>query len=263
MRAKVVARALAGAPAAWVVGMPAIGLVTDTSWRLAFIAVPLPSAVVTAVFVLRSRPSEEVRQRASLTALLARSGARSWALGELLAISAWAGTLVFSGALFIETYGTSQRVTGLLLAAVALTYLVGNSLGPRIRGACSSTRALALSNVAAATAIAAMWAFTPNLFVTLALFAFASAVFAARTVVGTTYGFTLAGERQFEVGTARAVMQHLGYLAGSLLGGAMFALGGRAAVGMAFAALLLAAAAPYLTAWTTRCDRQREVVVAA
>jgi hypothetical protein len=42
----VVARALAGAPAAWIVGMPVIGLVAEVNWRLAFLAVPLPAAVV-------------------------------------------------------------------------------------------------------------------------------------------------------------------------------------------------------------------------
>lgn len=262
MRAKVVARALAGAPAAWVVGMPVIGLVADTSWRLAFIAVPLPAAILAATFVLRSRPLERPREEASLPALLGRPGARSWALGELLAMSAWAGTLVFSGALFIETYGTSARVTGLLLAAIAIAYLVGNSLGTRIRGTCDSKRALARANVLAAVAIAATWAFTPSLFVTIALFALAAIVVAARTVVGTTYGFTLAGERQLEVGAARAAIQHLGYLAGSLVGGAAFALGGRSAASIAFAALLLAAATPYMASWTARCARRNDIVIA-
>jgi DHA1 family inner membrane transport protein len=254
VRGSVVARALAGAPAAWVAGMPLIGLVAGASWRFAFLAVPLPAAIVTAGLVLASRPSEVRRDSASLPALLREPGARSWAFGELLAMSAWAGTLVFSGVLFIETYGTSPKVTGLLLAAVAVAYLGGNALGGHIRGDCFLRRALARANVVAAAAIAATWILTPNVFVTLSLFAAAGVVVAARTVIGTTYGFGLAGERKLEVGAARAAITHLGYLGGSLLGGATFAVGGRAAAGIAFALLFLVAATPYVSMWAARCQ---------
>jgi len=253
-RARVVARALAGAPAAWVIGMPLIGLVAGTSWRLAFLAVPLPAAIVTVALVLAGRPSDAGRDSASLPALLREPGARSWALGELLAMSAWAGTLVFSGALFIETYGTSPGLTGLLLAAVAVAYLGGNALGGYIRGDCRLRRGLARPNVVAAAAIAATWILTPNVFVTLAIFAAAGVVVAARTVIGTMYGFALAGERKLEVGAARAAITHIGYLVGSALGGLAFAVGGRDAVGLAFSVLFLVAAMPYRSMWAARCS---------
>jgi MFS transporter, DHA1 family, inner membrane transport protein len=253
VRGRVVAHALAGAPAAWVAGMPVIGLVAGSSWRFAFLAVPLPAAIVTAGLVLASRPPEARRGAASLPALLREPGARSWALGELLAMSAWAGTLAFSGVLFIETYGTSTKVTGLLLAAVAVAYLGGNALGGKIGGDCYLRRSLARANVVAAAALAATWIFTPNVFVTLTLFAAAGVVVAARTVVGTTYGFVLAGERKLEVGAARAALTHLGYVIGSVLGGATFALGGHAAAGVAFGLLFLLAATPYVSMWAARC----------
>lgn len=255
VRGRVVARALAGAPAAWVVGMPLIGLVAGTSWRLAFVTVPLPAAIVTAGLVLASGASEARRDTASLPALLREPGAKSWAFGELLAMSAWAGTLVFSGVLFIKTYGTSAKVTGLLLAGVAVAYLGGNALAGQIRGHCNLRRGLARANVVAAAAIAATWIITPNVFVTLSLFAATGVVAAARTVIGTTYGFELAGERKLEVGAARAAITHLGYLGGSLLGGATFALGGRSAAGVAFGLLFLIAATPYISMWAARCRR--------
>jgi DHA1 family inner membrane transport protein len=252
-RGRVVAHALAGAPAAWVVGMPLIGVVAGSSWRFAFLAVPLPAAIVTAVLVLASGSPESRRPSASLPALLREPGARSWAFGELLAMSAWAGTLSFSGVLFIETYGTSPKVTGHLLATVAVAYLGGNALGGRIRGDCYLRRFLGRANVVAAAAISATWALTPNVFVTLTLFAAAGIVVAARTVVGTTYGFALAGERKLEVGAARAALTHLGYLIGSLLGGAAFALGGHSTAGIAFGLLFLLAAWPYLSSWVASC----------
>lgn len=252
-RNRVVARALAGAPAAWVAGMPLIGFVSSASWRLAFLAVPLPAAILTAALLLVSRPPRQRRTAASLRALLREPGARTWAVGELLAMSAWAGTLVFSGALFVETYGTSAQATGLLLAAVAVAYLGGNTLAGKIEGDCFLRRALARSNLVAAAAIAATWMLTPNVFITAGLFSAAGAVVAARTVVGTAYGFGLAGERKLEVGAARAVTTHAGYLVGSLVGGAALALAGRQGVGVAFALLFVAAAVPYASTWAARC----------
>jgi len=255
-RTRLVARSLAGAPAAWIIGMPTIGWVAETDWRLAFLAVPLPAALATMVFlaVLPGR-GPEPRTAPSLLRLLRAPRAGWWAAGELLAMSAWAGTLVFSGALFVETYGASARLTGIVLALAAAAYLAGNVLGGRMRGACAR-RALAVSNVAAAGAIALTWIVRPNLLVTLALFGLAAVIVAARTVTGTTYGFAIGGERKLEVGAARAVLTQIGYLAGSLLGGAALALGGEAAVGAAFGALFLASAAPYLFTWRARCEKR-------
>ena len=45
-RTKLVSRALAGPPSAWIVGMPTIGLVASINWRIAFLALPLPAAVL-------------------------------------------------------------------------------------------------------------------------------------------------------------------------------------------------------------------------
>lgn len=263
-QSRVVARALAGAPAAWVVGMPAIGSVADASWRLAFLAVPLPAAVLTIAVALASRPDrQERRTDASLRGLLRQPGARRWALGELLAMSAWAGTLVFSGALFVDEYGTSTQVTGLLLAVIALAYLAGNALGGRIRGDCYLRRALARSNLVAGVAIGLTWVLTPSVFITLVLFAAAAFVVAARTVVGTAYGFKLAGERKLEVGAARAAITHVGYLGGSLLGGVALAVGGHSAVAVAFGLLFVAATAPHVSMWAARCRRDGGIAAVA
>ena len=262
-RTRLVARSLAGAPAAWIVGMPTIGWVAETDWRLAFLAVPLPAAVAT-VGLLAAIPDGRPERRAapSLLCLFRAPRAGWWAIGELLAMSAWTGTLVFSGALFVETYGASSRLTGILLATAAAAYLAGNALGGRMRGACAR-RVLAWSNLAAAVAVALTWVVTPNLVVTLALLGLAAAIVAARTVTGTTYGFTIGGERKLEVGAARAVLTHVGYLVGSLLGGAALAIGGHAAVGIAFGSLFLAAAAPYLVTWSTRCERPGQIAAIA
>ena len=133
-RTRIVSHALAGPPSAWIVGMPLIGLVASINWRLAFVALPLPAAVLAFVAAARRPPDTPIAgSGSSLTGLLGLRPARRWALGELFANSAWAGTLVFSGALFTETYGTSPAATGIVLAIIASAYLAGNRLGGRMQ----------------------------------------------------------------------------------------------------------------------------------
>jgi predicted MFS family arabinose efflux permease len=102
-RTRVVARAFAGPPTAWILGMPLIGVVAEVHWRLAFLALPLPAALLAAV-ALANRPRDTPISSASssLRGLLRRPDARRWALGELAANAAWAGTLVYGGALLTE-----------------------------------------------------------------------------------------------------------------------------------------------------------------
>ena len=73
----------------------------------------------------------------------------------------------------------------------------------------------------------------------------ATVIVATRTVAGTVYGFSVAGDLGREVGTVRAVTTQLGYLIGALLGGAALALGGFALLGVAFGGLFLASTLPY------------------
>lgn len=245
-RTRTVARALAGPPAAWIVGMPLIGLVAEIHWRLAFVALPLPAALL-AVLALAARPTDRpiAGTGVALTGFLRRADARRWALGELAANSAWAGTLVFSGALFTELHGMSSATTGLVLAAVAVAYLAGNQWAGRAQPA-RARRAMLEGSLAAAVAVALTWAFTPGVVVTVALFAVTAALAASRTVAGTVFGFSVAGDRGREVGAVRAVTTQIGYLIGSLVGGAALALGGFGLLAVAFGGLFLASTLPYL-----------------
>ena len=112
-RTRVVAHAFAGPPTAWIVGMPIIGLVAEVHWRLAFLALPLPAALLAGLAVLgRPHDSPIPRAETSLRRFLGRADGRRWALGEQFANAAWSGTLVFSGALLTEHYGMSTTATG-------------------------------------------------------------------------------------------------------------------------------------------------------
>jgi DHA1 family inner membrane transport protein len=240
-RTRVVAHAFAGPPTAWIVGMPVIGLVAEVHWRLAFLALPLPAALLAGLAVA-GRPHDVPipRSETSLRRFLRRADGRRWA-----------GTLVFSGALLTEQYGMSTTATGVALAAVAVAYLLGN----RWAGHGVSERArrtMLVCSLAAAVAVALTWTVTPMVAVTLVLFAASGALVATRTVAGTVYGFSVAGELGREVGTVRGVTTQLGYLVGALVGGAAIAIGGFALLGVAMGGLFVASTLPYASVFVGR-----------
>ena len=251
-RTKVVAHAFAGPPTAWIVGMPVIGLVAEVHWRLAFLAFPLPAAVL-AVLAVAGRPRDVPigSVGTSLSGVLRRCAGRRWALGELAANAAWAGTLVFSGALLTEEYGMSTTATGVALAAVAVAYLIGNRRAGRMSAA-GARRAMLACSIAAAIGVVLTLGVTISVAVTLVLFALSGAMVATRTVAGTVFGFSVAGDLGREVGTIRAVTTQLGYLLGALVGGAALAVGGFALLGVAVGALFVASTLPYTTACAVR-----------
>ena len=244
-RTRVVAHALAGPPAAWIAGMPLIGLVAEVHWRLAFLALPLPAALLALLAVL-NRPHDVplLGRGTTLTGLLGLSLGRRWALGELFANAAWAGTLVYSGALLTEEYGLSTTATGFALGGVAVAYLLANQRAGRLAQE-RARRIMLVTSVGAAVAVALNWGVTPGVAVTLALFALSSVFTATRTVAATVYGFTVAGDLTREVGVVRAVSTQLGYLLGSLVGGAAIAVGGFPALGVVVGGLFLASTLPY------------------
>jgi predicted MFS family arabinose efflux permease len=227
--------------------MPLIGLAGEVSWRLAFLVLPVPAALLAGLALAAREPDRRPSGQAvpPLSALLRRQSARRWALGELFANSAWAGTLVFSGALLSEVHGTSSLVTGAGLALVALAYLLGNIWGGR-REPRRARRATLETSAAAGVAVALVWAVTPDLVTTLVLFSVAGFLAAARTVSGTVHGFEVSREHEAAVGAIRAATTQLGYLFGSLAGGVALAVGGFDALALAYGGLFLAAVAPYV-----------------
>ena len=129
-RADALSIVFGGQAAAWLFGMPIVGLVGEVCWRLAWIVLPLTSAALAFLLVL---PLPDVRLPSAgtvggLRLVLRDSVVRAWAIGELLAFSAWTGMLVYSGALLIESYGVSLGTTGLLLGLVFVAYFPSSLL---------------------------------------------------------------------------------------------------------------------------------------
>jgi predicted MFS family arabinose efflux permease len=242
-RANVLSWALIGNPAAWIVGMPALGLVGDRNWRYAWLALPLVAAAVAAFGAARA-PKNRVDESPQLgiVDVLADPNVAPWALGELLANSAWIGLLVYSGALFADSYGTSTSVIGIVLALAAVAFVAGNLTFRRYAGGelRQPLIRLALGMAAIAPLVGAI---RPTAWVSAVLLALTAFLGGARTLLGNAYGLQAAPDRRHAVMAARAAANQFGYFIGSAIAGAALALAGYPGLGVVLSLLFVGAAA--------------------
>jgi DHA1 family inner membrane transport protein len=244
-RSRVLAWALLGQPAAWVVGMPAIGLVSTVGWRWTWLALPFAAGMV-ALLVLRVRrpdPAAAPADAAGLS-LWKRREVVGWATGELLAYAGWTGALVYAGALFIESYGMSPGGTGLILGAVALGYFPGTLLARRWVDV--PRQLLVVLGLASALAVGAFGLVRPVWWLSALVLALAMGLVGGRTIAGSAFGLDAAPDRRVAVMGIRAAAIQLGYLLGAGLGGVAVAVGGYSALGVLLAALLTLGVVPHL-----------------
>jgi predicted MFS family arabinose efflux permease len=243
-RARALSWALIGNPAAWIVGMPAIGLVGEHSWRWAWLALPLPAAVL-AAFAVARRPRAAARPVAAggrLREALASGETRRWLTGELLANSAWVGLLVYAGAVFTESYAISTATTGALLALAAAAFVAGNLSFRRLADR-ELRRPLAALALGMAAVVPVLGAVRPAPAVGAALLSAAAFLAGGRTMLGNAYGLQVPADRRVPVMAARAAANQLGYFIGGALGGVALATAGYPGLGAVLGLLLAAAAA--------------------
>jgi predicted MFS family arabinose efflux permease len=258
-RADALSLAFSGQALAWLVGMPIVGLVGAVSWRLTWVVLPLVAAAGAFLRVASLPPVRSAR--ASLTgdlALLRDRAVAGWALGELLAFSAWTGMLVYAGALLIESYGLSLRTTGLLLGLAFVAYFPGSFLFSR-RIDRHPRRLLIGLALAAAAVAATIGVVRPSAFVTVPLLALYIFLNSGRTISGSAFGLDAAPGRAVAAMGLRASATQLGYLIGGGLGGLALHLGGYQAAGATFAVLYILAVLPHtgLRLARARVARQR------
>lgn len=246
LRTRTLSWALVGQPAAWIVGMPLVGVVGAHSWRYGWLALPFLAAGVAALLVARSGVSGAQAMPAPRERGVLRDPAvGSWLASELFANAAWAGTLVYAGALFAEVHGTSASATGILLAVAAVAYVAGNLTSRRLVG--REPRRL-LIVLAAVLAVADLAFLAADCGTAMRTILFSAAAFAAgsRTLVSSAYAVSMPAGRRAAATSLRAATMQFGYFVGSSAGGAALAAGGYRAVGLVMASLFLAAAAALL-----------------
>lgn len=246
-RVHVLSWALVGPPVAWIVGMPVIGVVAEQSWRLAFVAMPLAASALALLALALCAAGPPVSRVAGteVIRLVRERMVGAWALGELLAFSAWTGILVYAGALFIESYDASTTTTGLVLAAGAVAYVPGNMLARRFVE--RSTRTILISFALASAAAALVFgAWRPALAASACVFAVLGFLGGGRTLAGSMFGLDATGDRKLAVMSLRAAAVQFGYLIGAAVGGIALTVAGYAALGLVFAVLFAAAVVPHL-----------------
>ncbi len=243
-RADALSAAFSGQAVAWLVGMPIVGAVSEVSWRLAWVALPLAATVPATVLAAGLEP---VRSRATsllgdLAGLARDRVVAGWWLGELLAFSAWVGLLVYAGALLVDSYDLSLGETGIALGAIFLAYLPGTILFRRwvFRHA---RRLLVLLALGAAVDAALIGSVRQALWLTVALLGVYVFLNSGRTIAGSAFGLTAAPEHAVAAMGFRASATQFGYLLGAGLGGLALHLGGYRALGALFAGLYVLAAA--------------------
>lgn len=233
-RARVLTIALIGPAAAWIVGMPLVGLASDLSWR-AGVAVPAVwAAIALALVVAHGGGAEPVRPRSR--GMLDDLGLVPWAAAELLAASAWAGTSVYSGAMLIESYGVSVAAAALLLGLSAIAYIPGALLAKRWIDGDWRTPVIGYS---AALALLTLLTYGVDAGPGFTTAAFTALVFTmgGRTTASAGYSLTASPGRKVGVSSLRAASVQFGFLIGAAVGGLGLALGGYAAVGVLLAVM--------------------------
>ncbi len=240
-RTRLLAWTLVGQAGSWVVGMPVVGLLAGAAgWRSGFAALPVTSCAA-ALIALRWAPGDRRSSPSDEPGFVRQGPVARWVLGELLAFSAWTGTLVFAGSLFAVTYGTGRVGIGLLLGLGAAAYFPGNFLARRWVERSAATASAVFALLGAGVALA-LFTVRQSLPVSAALFAAMGAVGGARTLAGSARGLQLAGDHPLSSTGVRAAAQQFGYLVGAAVGGLAFDAAGPPGLGVVVAVLFVAAA---------------------
>jgi predicted MFS family arabinose efflux permease len=246
-RSRVLSWALLGPPTCWIVAMPVLGVLAGSSWRLAMCVPVAASAIALAVLASRAADAPAAARGQIWSVLRRQRVVAGWATGELLAYSAWGGTLTFAGALMIESYASSPGLVGVLLAAAAAAYFPGNFLARRVVDE-SPRRLLVLLGTGLAVALAVFGIVRPALWFSVVLFALIVMLAGGRTLAGSAAGLQAAPGNEVAVMSIRASAMQFGIMAGGALGGVTLAAGGYGLLGGLLSILFAAGVLPHLSA---------------
>jgi MFS transporter, DHA1 family, inner membrane transport protein len=235
-RAHVLACAIAGMPAAWIIGMPVVGVVAQLHWRLAWIAVPTVVALA-AVVLLRLRPTDAPSRRTGdAVGTWRRADVARFTAGELLANAAWASVLTYVGALLLESYDLSPAVVALGLGATAAAMLPG-TFAARRSAARGTPALLAALTALQGGAVLVLGTVRPSAALTLAVLGVMAYTNGWRSMVASTVGMDAAPEDKVAVMAMRAAANQSGYLLGAAAGGLALAVAGFAGLGAALSTM--------------------------
>jgi predicted MFS family arabinose efflux permease len=247
----------------WIIGNPAIGILTDAvSWRLAY---AVPGAIcLAALLAARLSPVEldqgerPVGEREGLRTVLRDRSARRWTLAELVAYSAWTAELTYIGAFYIETYDVSESTVGFLLAVGSIAFLISTVSTAALTARFQRRGLIWRAALGMGAMLAVIMNVTPSVVFTLCLFFVMATLAGVRSTGSSALGLDQMPSQPGSMMAARTASAQLGYMFGALLGGAVLAVAGFGELGfvllagMAVSAMLVA-----------RVSDRRDVVMGA
>jgi MFS transporter, DHA1 family, inner membrane transport protein len=244
-RPRTLAWTIAGMPAAWVLGMPVVGVAASVHWRLAWLVLPAASGLV-ALLLVRRMPRDRTAAVARGGAVWRRPEVARFTAGELFANAAWAGVLTYAGALLIESYAAARGTVSAGLGLAAAAMVPGTFVGRR--GLARATPAgLAALTLVQAGLVVMLGGVRPEAGVSLALLGVMAFVNGWRSVTAGGLGMESAPDDKVTVMAMRAAANQFGYLLGAALGGLALAAGGFAALGAVLCVLFVAGAMLHVT----------------
>ena len=247
---------------AWIVGNPIIGVLAEAgSWRLSYVvpATIAGFALLAGLAAPRGRLEGEApdaaehgsETAAGLSAVFREPSARRWTIAELVAYSAWTAELTYAGAFYIESYGVSEAAVGFLLSIGSVVFLVSSLNTERLTSRFPRRAVVAGAALAMAALVVPLLGLTPAVLFTLALFCVLAFFAALRSTGSSALGLDQLPGRPGAMMGARTASAQLGYMIGAAAGGAVLAIAGFGALGLALciglafsAALVLRVADP-------------------
>jgi predicted MFS family arabinose efflux permease len=214
----------------WIIGIPAIGILTDAvSWQLAY-AVPGVICLASLIAALLSpverdevveRPPDE---REGLRAVYRDHSARRWTVAELVAYSAWTAELTYIGAFYIQTYDISEATVGFLLAIGSVAFAISTLSTAALTERFERRRLIVCAALGMGGMIAVIMNVTPAVVFTACLFFPMALMAGIRSTASSSLGLDQLRAQPGSMMAARTASAQLGYMFGALIGGAVLAL---------------------------------------
>jgi predicted MFS family arabinose efflux permease len=183
--------------------------------------------------------------------LLARDvSARRWMSAETVAFAAWTALLTFVGAFFIDELGVGEAAAGWLLALGAASYVVTSTRSGELAARYARRRLAAVAALAMAAILPLLLILGERgVVVGLAFFCLACLAAGVRAPASSGLGLEQLPDHPGAMAGARTAVTQLGYFVGAAAGGAVIAVSGYAALGIALGVGMALSALLVLRVW--------------
>lgn len=222
---------------AWIVGVPLVGLLADhVSWRAGF-AVPAAFSLIamTSAILFAPKIDRDARaldERTGLFAALADRSARRWTIGELLAFAVWTAEITYIASFYIEVYGITETLVGILLPAGSVAFLVGSALAERTALKISRRAMLTGGAIGMGAVACVLFNYHPAVAFTVATGLFIGVFAGLRAAGSSMLALDQLPGKPGAMMAARTAAVQIGYLIGASIGGIALDVAGYGSVGV-------------------------------